>query len=154
MVNEFFARNKSLFVLFCPAKPQSAGRFVTFGSFVRSNSVSPEKPSSRITSSTQTPIRRTTLPHPLFHAKRPFPGQILSHLFSWDSLERLSLFRGQREKRINLVLRQPQHSADLAIRGTELIAEFPGEIKSLRFGQVLDGGDAVVRPQRRTHTRE
>lgn len=70
--------------------------------------------------------------------KMAIPGQILSHLFSWHSLEILSLFRGQREKRIDLVLRQPQHPADLAIRGTEFVAEFPGEIKSLRFGQVLN----------------
>ena len=50
----------------------------------------------------------------------------------------------QREKRIDLVLRQPQHPADLAIRGTELVAEFPGEIKSLRFGQVFNRGDIVI----------
>ena len=73
-----------------------------------------------------------------------FPGQILSHLFSWNSLERFSLFCGQRKKRIDLVLRQPQHPADLAIRGTELVTEFPGEIKSLRFGQVFNRGDIVI----------
>lgn len=46
--------------MFCPAKRQFTGRFATFGSFVRSNSISPEKPSSRITLSTQTPYRRDT----------------------------------------------------------------------------------------------
>lgn len=56
----------------------------------------------------------------------------------------MSPFRRQREKRINLVLRQPQHPADLAIRGTELVAEFPGEIKSLRFGQVFNREDIVI----------
>ena len=109
------------FRLICPVKQRLSGETFARNNFVHPNAISPDD-----------------LPHPLFHAKWPFPGQILRHLCSWHSLERLSLFCGQREKRINLVLRQPQHPADLAIRGTELVAEFPGEIKSLRFGQVLN----------------
>ena len=59
----------------------------------------------------------------------------------------LSSFHRQRKKRINLVPRQTEHTTDLTVGGTEFISEFTGEIEFLRLGQVLDGGDAVVRPQ-------
>lgn len=45
MTDEPFARNKSLFVLFCPVKRQSTGHFVFFGSFVRLNANPPDKSS-------------------------------------------------------------------------------------------------------------